>query len=565
MVHVNWGLHPLEGIVLAGIMFALYYWVIRLRCRALMAQAFIYVAVLAVTLCTFTTLSVTVEADQPTYIHQTAMQVTPQHPSAMGEVADTPMQQNVALSPDAPRKDFSFLQRHDLLIWLYAAGVLAVMVGFVVQIIWYRRLRKESTLETEEGDVEVFTSSCSTPFSFFNSVFLPSVLDGDVRRYALIHEKCHIRHRHFFKLCLMLLLVALLWFNPFVWMFFSEMKMQQELEVDMDVLAEGIDRRKYQMSLLQVCVQNSRWMMVQSAFGSKSLKQRIIFMNKSIKRTPSYARLAACLLGLAFFSATAMGVRAQISFTVTHHPLEGCWTMDFTRPASTNMEQYPPFRQYAFYNHDTFFTPHFSSRDGMNFFFGFSGEEVVMRDDTLVNAHGEALVYRFVSDNTFQCDWKKSSTDNSLAQGEVITDQWSRATPPTEILKAFQLACDAGQQKRHSFDGVWQQEPSDNGGKANSFLLVNGNLMMGIDYYPDPDSKIYRYSGGGISTEITVDNDTLKAKLMKATIVMQGKDHAVMRTDGTDETTFRLNRIPMPPHIQRMLATTKLKEVKEVK
>ena len=201
----------------------------------------------------------------------------------------------------------------------------------------------------------------------------------------------------------------------------------------------------------------------------------------------------------------------------------------------------------------------------MNFFFGFSGEEVVMRHDTLVNAHGDALVYRFVSDNTFQCDWKKSSTDNSLAQGEVITDQWSRATPPTEILKAFQLACDAGQQKRHSFDGVWQQEPSDNGGKANSFLLINGNLMMGIDYYPDPDSKIYRYSGGGISTEITVNNDTIKAKLMKATIVMQGKDHAVMRTDGTDETTFRLNRIPMPPHIQRMLATTKLKEVKEVK
>ena len=60
----------------------------------------------------------------------------------------------------------------------------------------------------------------------------------------------------------MLLLVAFNWFNPFVWMFFSEMKMQQELEVDMDVLAEGIDRRKYQMSLLQVCVQNSRWLMV---------------------------------------------------------------------------------------------------------------------------------------------------------------------------------------------------------------------------------------------------------------------------------------------------------------
>jgi hypothetical protein len=44
---------------------------------------------------------------------------------------------------------------------------------------------------------------------------------------------------------------------------------------------------------------------------------------------------------------------------------------------------------------------------------------------------------------------------------------------------------------------------------------------------------------------------------MKATIVMQGKDHAVMRIDDMDETS-RLNRIPMPPHIRRMLATTKM-------
>lgn len=556
MVDVDWCLHPLEGIALAGVMFALYYWVIRLRCRARMAQAFIFVAVLAATLCTFVTLSVMVETDKPTYLNHATTQVTQPQP-AMDEVAAAPMQQDAPLSPKDSGKDVSLLQHHDLLTLLYVLGVVAVVIGFVVQMSWYWRMRRKSKLETEDGGVEVFTVPCNTPFSFVKSVFLPPGLDGDVRRYALIHERCHIRHRHFFKLCLMLLLVAFNWFNPFVWMFFNEMKMQQELEVDMDVLAEGIDRRNYQMSLLQVCVQNSRWLMVQSAFGSKTLKQRIIFMNKRIKRFPSYARLAACMLGLVIFLAVAMAVRAQISFTLPHHPLEGCWTMDFTRPASTNKEYYPPFKQYAFYNHDTFFTPHLTSRDGMNFYFGFSGEEVVMRGDSLVNAYGEALVYRFVSDNTFQCDWKKSSTDNSLAQGEVITDQWSKATPSVEILKAFQLACDADQDKRLPFDGVWQQEPSGNEGNTKTFLLVNGDLMMGIEYVPDPDSTIYRYSGSGISTVITVNNDTITSKWMKATIVMQGKDHAVMRIDDMDETS-RLNRIPMPPHIRRMLATTKM-------
>ncbi|WP_289458155.1 hypothetical protein, partial [Klebsiella pneumoniae] len=86
------------------------------------------------------------------------------------------------------------------------------------------------------------------------------------------------------------------------------------------------------------------------------------------------------MLGLTVFFAIAMAVRAQITFTMPHHPLEGCWTMDFTRPASTNEELYPPFKQYTFYNQDTFFSPHLTRRDGVNFFFGFSGEEVVMRD-----------------------------------------------------------------------------------------------------------------------------------------------------------------------------------------
>ncbi len=556
MVDVSWCLHPLEGILLAGVMFALYYWVIRLRCRARMAQSFIFVTILAVTLCTFTTLSVRVETDHSSYVNQVITQITPPQPSAMGAAIDNPMMQDVSPSPKFSQKDIPFLQLRHLLIWFYIFGVVAVIIGFILQIIWYGRMRKKSTIKREDGGVEVFIAPCSTPFSFFNSVFLPSELDGDVRQFALIHEKCHIRHHHFFKLCMMLLLVALHWFNPFMWMFFSEMKMQQELEVDMDVLAEGIDRRNYQMSLLQVCVQNSRWMMVQSAFGSKSLKQRIIFMNKKIKRISSYARLAACILGLVICLATAMAVRADISFTMTRHPLEGCWTMDFTRPANTNKELYPPFRQYAFYNHDTFFSPHFTNRDGMNFSFGFSGEEVVMRGDTLVNAHGEALIYRFVADNTFQCDWKKFSSDNSLAQGEIITDQWSRATPPAEIVRAFQLACNAGQHQQRPFDGAWQLAPSDNEGNANSFLLANGDLMMLIDYVPDPDSTIYRYSGSGICTEITVNNDTIEGKMMKATIVMEGKDHAVMKIDGWDGTT-RLNRISMPSHIQRMLATTK--------
>ena len=565
MIHVNWCFHPLEGIVLAAALFALYYWVIRLRCDARKAQTIIFGALLSVTLCTFTSLSLRIESDKATHTYQTTSQATLPYSMAAEIAADQQGQVTTATTattstPTAPSWNaISWLGDSGNLLWIYAAGIAVVAISFIVQLLWYFRIRRGSLLEKKDKDgVCVFTSPYSTPFSFFDSVFLPYDLDGDVYEYVMIHEKSHIRHRHFLKLCVMLLLVAVNWYNPIAWFFFNEMKMQQELEADSDVLAEGIDRHDYQTSLLKVCVQNSRKLMVQSAFSSKSLKQRVLFMNKSIRKLPSYLRLAACTMGLVLLFSTTMAIRAQISYIAPHHPLEGCWTMDFTRPANTSEELYPPFKQYAFYNHDTFFSPHFYKIDGINFIFGFSGEEVVMRGDTLRNAHGKPLVYRFVDDDTFQCDWEKAVTDNSLAQGEVITDQWSRATPSEKVLKAFHQACDTDQHRQKPFDGVWQQiDPSGNGGKTNSFLLVNGDMLMGIDYVPDPDTSLFRYSGSGISTEIIVHNDTIVAKMMKATIVMENDKSAVMHYEGNDK-PIKLTRVPMPQHIRRMLATTQV-------
>ena len=81
--------------------------------------------------------------------------------------------------------------------------------------------------------------------------------------------------------------------------------------------------------------------------------------------------------------------------------------------------------------------------------------------------------------------------------------------------------------------------------------------MMCIDYIPDPDASIYRYSGGGVSTEIKVSNDKVVSEWMKATITMDGNDKAVMVMDGQDE-AVHLKRVAMPQYIHRMLETTKI-------
>ena len=137
MVDVNWSFHPLEGIVLAAVLFALYYWIIRLRCHARKAQAFIFTAVLAVSLCSFTSLSVVLDTDKPIHANPSTPQ-TAQSPATASETTDGPSQpMPTAISPtDRAWSNIPLHQYSNLLIWLYAAGAAAVVIRIVVQRIW---------------------------------------------------------------------------------------------------------------------------------------------------------------------------------------------------------------------------------------------------------------------------------------------------------------------------------------------------------------------------------------------------------------------------------------------
>ena len=79
-------------------------------------------------------------------------------------------------------------------------------------------------------------------------------------------------------------------------------------------------------------------------------------------------------------------------------------------------------------------------------------------------------------------------------------------------------------------------------------MLTMENAIVGR---LSPENRYYSWTGE--NEYMFMDG----RKMMKATIVMQGKDNAVMKIDDRDEAS-RLNRISMPPYIRRMLATTKL-------
>lgn len=568
---------PLAAILLGALLYAVYYWVLRLKTSSGTAQAFISVAAVVVTLFTFVTPAWLVEhpvvlpqsvVQTPVILEKQPQQTTTYHTVTAPKTGTAAQMADVggdtaSVLPDSRQ----LLSNTSVVVDAYVAGVVLMLAYFLAQLLWYRHERRRGQLVATDGEARVYATDFTQPFSFGRSIFLPSGLTGELRQYALVHELCHIRRRHFQKLCLHELLLAVNWFNPFAWLFFDELKLQQELEVDADVLSQGIDRQRYQLGLLQMTVQQSRWLLVKSSFGAKPIKQRIIFMNQTFDTRQMRRRLVAAAASTLLILTTVFTVSCQMNQKAKttdnqdtrHHAIYGVWQMDFTRPADSNEEMYPPFRQYAFYSDDVFFTPHLYRRDGHNFFFGYSGEGLSMRGDTLVGGRGFPIVYRFIDDDTFQSDWTKEGGDLSMANGKVNTDQWSRATPDADLLAVFHAACKAEPNPQRPLDGTWQTDSLGNG--YERYLFVSDTLALYFSFRCTPDPSVYRFGGDGLGSDVRLVNDSV-VRLFGEDIGIHWADDRQSLTligDGRWRTGNRFHRVETPEHISRILRATLIK------
>ena len=564
MVTIALDFYPWAGLLVAALLYAAYYWLLRLRTEARWAQTYIAVAMLAATAATFVSLARVVERSATAGASAAATVATTTAPDE--RLADAPTANDAtpaaygAALPATASEQSAEWNAAALVTWLYGGGVVAMLANLAWQLLWCLRERRRSTLVTVEEGARVYASRYPQPFSFGHCVFLPQQLDADVRHYALTHELAHVRHRHFLRLCLAELLLAVEWFNPFVWLLFGELKLQQELEVDADVLAQGIDRQRYQLSLLQMTVQNSRWLLVQSAFGEKPIKHRIVFMNKALRPRSARRRMAAAMLAAALTAVTAGVAGCSLNQRVDqkparHAPLYGIWRMDFTRPADTEQEIYPRWLKYAFYDDSTFFSPNIPSRDGKNMWFTYTSEELRLRNDTLVGADGKPAVYHFTDDSgdVFQTNWQATAADNPYYGGRLWTDQWRRATPAEPLLQLFRGAYQADQARRQPLDGVWHDEAADR------WYLVTGDVLLTVSY-SQADPAVYKHGGEGVFAELKYGADgglSLGGALAdRGPFSYRKVDADHLTISRGDATALHLSRAAMPTALKRMLATT---------
>lgn len=164
-----------------------------------------------------------------------------------------------------------------LLVLMAGVGVMLVRLG--IQLISIYRMRKRSSMISQDGIRIYQVDAPIIPFSFGDSIFINQQQHSLEELEEIIrHEFVHVKQKHSMDIIWGELLCLLNWYNPFAWLLKKLIRQNLEFIADRHVLEQGMDRKEYQYLLLKVIGNNH--FSIANQFNFSSLKKRIAMMNK---------------------------------------------------------------------------------------------------------------------------------------------------------------------------------------------------------------------------------------------------------------------------------------------
>ena len=262
-------------------------------------------------------------------IHQT-VEVMPPAESIPTVVADlnsathesgipNPLQQVV------PQKSFNWLLP---LTILYIIGVVVVLSRMLLSLWRLHRMRTEGEIHPlSDGYRMAVCEKVSTPFSWWNTVFMNRKDFEEGATALLTHELGHIRLHHSADVVLVELLTALQWFNPAMWMLRADLRTIHEYEADQQVLSHGFNDIQYLQLLIRKAAVQSGYSLA-NGISNSALKKRVTMIMKPKSNHRQWLRFAYLLPIIAV--SLAMSARIQKDVVVNLDSSEV--TDDVTKP-----------------------------------------------------------------------------------------------------------------------------------------------------------------------------------------------------------------------------------------
>lgn len=182
-------------------------------------------------------------------------------------------------------------QKFSLYQLLFFAWITGTLVLLLWNLIGWLKIKKqvksavilENNVYECEGIPGPFVLGVVSP-----KIYIPFHIEEEVKQYILAHEQYHIKRRDHITKILAVVILALYWFHPFVWVAYILMCRDMEMSCDEYVLA-GADnqvRVKYSESLLAFATNKRSLIPQRMAFDAHTTKRRIknVLTEKKQKR-----------------------------------------------------------------------------------------------------------------------------------------------------------------------------------------------------------------------------------------------------------------------------------------
>jgi beta-lactamase regulating signal transducer with metallopeptidase domain len=196
-----------------------------------------------------------------------------------GNVTGASAIQNPRQAAPPPHNFISALTTTEILLGLYALVTLVLSIRFIFRLIDLFILMRKSRTEVRDGIHYCEHHEDLSPFSFFHYLVInTSQSSAEQFNQIVLHEKVHIRQYHTLDILFMEIVHIFLWINPIMMFLKQYVKINLEYMADKQVLDDGIDKRSYQLNILQACLRTETYPLT-NLFNASKLKLRIKMMN----------------------------------------------------------------------------------------------------------------------------------------------------------------------------------------------------------------------------------------------------------------------------------------------
>jgi len=162
-------------------------------------------------------------------------------------------------------------------VYVFVATVL--LSSFVWQLLILLHLVKTNIRQLYKGISYLKHSKDLSPFSFFKHLVInESQYTDDEYLQILAHEKVHIKQWHTVDVLLSEIIARIFWINPLAYMLKRSIKLNLEYIADDAVLTAGIDKKAYQLNILNRSIVSGEYLLT-NLFTSSKIKLRIKMMN----------------------------------------------------------------------------------------------------------------------------------------------------------------------------------------------------------------------------------------------------------------------------------------------